>query len=74
MCPQMYEDIFEVTQAVPEERILEHVVVVRMFHVYVPHIQKHIAEEGGSFHVGPCKHRADEQGPGWPAVDHGSYP
>ena len=41
------------TQAVPEEPILEHVVVVRIFHVYGRRIQKHIVEEGGSFHVRP---------------------
>ena len=42
------------TQAVPKERILEHVVVVRILRVCVSHIQKQIAEEGGSFHVRPC--------------------
>ena len=41
------------TQAVPKERVLEHVVVVRILRICVSHIQKQKAEEGGSFHVRP---------------------
>ena len=42
------------TQPISAERILEHVVVVRIFRVYGPHIQIQIVEEGGAFHVRPC--------------------